>query len=113
MRLVFAPAKNKPHQEVQERISLLLWRKYTQTYVYDPVGNIKQMGHDGGANGSWTREYQYLYEDTTRPASNRLWRTWQGDPDWTSATAINTTGLPPSRGSVSLPPLKVRGILVS
>ena len=59
-------------------------RKYTQRYTYDPVGNIKRMRHEAGPNGSWTREYAYAYEDPAQPASNRLWRTWEGDPDWTA-----------------------------
>jgi len=40
-------------------------RNYTQSYQYDPVGNILQMIHAAGA-GSWTRIYEY---DNT---SNRL-----------------------------------------
>jgi RHS repeat-associated protein len=64
-------------------------RKYTQTYRYDPVGNLRLMGHDGGANGSWTRRYAYAFDDAAQPASNRLWRTWQGDPSWTSGNATN------------------------
>jgi RHS repeat-associated protein len=64
-------------------------RKYSQSYRYDPVGNIKEMSHDGGPTGSWTREYAYLFEDPAQSASNRLWRTWQGDPDWNGANAIN------------------------
>ncbi len=40
-------------------------RNYTQQYVYDEAGNIKQMQHIAAGN-SWTRDY--LYEDS----SNRL-----------------------------------------
>ena len=39
------------------------------------------------ANGTWTREYAYAFEDVAQSASNRLWRTWQGDPDWNSTNA--------------------------
>ena len=46
-------------------------RNYTQTYVYDSVGNIKQMQHVA-TNGNWTRHYEY--EDD----SNRLKKTRQG-----------------------------------
>lgn len=46
-------------------------RNYTQTYLYDSVGNIKQMKH-AAVNGSWTREYQYEADN------NRLKQTQQG-----------------------------------
>ncbi|MGD1044162.1 MAG: SpvB/TcaC N-terminal domain-containing protein [Bacteroidota bacterium] len=36
----------------------MAWRTYTQNYMYDEVGNIKQMKH--AANGvNWTRDYHY------------------------------------------------------
>lgn len=47
----------------------LSWRNYTQTYQYDPVGNILQNKHHA-TNGNWTRDYAYealnnrLYETT-------------------------------------------------
>lgn len=34
-------------------------RTYTQRYQYDGAGNIQQMRHEAGANGSWTRDYAY------------------------------------------------------
>ncbi|MFZ4427164.1 MAG: SpvB/TcaC N-terminal domain-containing protein [Saprospiraceae bacterium] len=34
-------------------------RVYTQYYRYDVVGNILQMRHEAGSNGSWTRDYAY------------------------------------------------------
>ncbi len=34
-------------------------RLYTQHYHYDAVGNIQQMRHEAGANGSWARDYNY------------------------------------------------------
>jgi RHS repeat-associated protein len=46
-------------------------RNYTQSYIYDSVGNIEQM-HHSAVNGTWTRHYEYA-ED-----SNRLERTWLG-----------------------------------
>ncbi|HKY40899.1 MAG TPA: RHS repeat-associated core domain-containing protein, partial [Polyangiaceae bacterium] len=44
---------------------------YSETYVYDPVGNIQQMAHVAGPSGSlgWTRNYQYA------TGSNRLLKT--------------------------------------
>jgi RHS repeat-associated protein len=51
-------------------------RNYTETYNYDPVGNIEQTRHVA-TSGSWTRHY----ESATN--SNRLLRTWEG---------TNTTG---------------------
>ncbi len=34
------------------------WRNYTQTYAYDPVGNILKMAHVA-LSGNWTRLYTY------------------------------------------------------
>lgn len=48
-------------------------RRYTQSYLYDGVGNILRIAHSDGDNG-WTRNYQYA-ED-----SNRLLATTLGDP---------------------------------
>jgi RHS repeat-associated protein len=44
---------------------------YSETYVYDQVGNIQQMAHVAGPSGSlgWTRNYQYATD------SNRLLKT--------------------------------------
>ena len=76
-------------------------RKHTQSYRYDAVGNIKRMRHEAGTNGGWTREYAYAYEDTAQPASNRLWRTWEGDADWNGGNAINkVTHLHDTHGSM-------------
>ena len=44
-------------------------RNYTQTYSYDPVGNIDQIRHVAGA-ASWTRNYVNALD------SNRVSRTW-------------------------------------
>jgi RHS repeat-associated protein len=64
-------------------------RIYTERYRYDQVGNIERMQHlapnIAGQSGSWTRYY------TPFPGSNQLWRTWYGDPDWTSNSAIDKT----------------------
>jgi RHS repeat-associated protein len=46
-------------------------RNYTQSYDYDPTGNLEQMKHVA-VNGSWTRHYETALD------SNRLLRTWQG-----------------------------------
>jgi RHS repeat-associated protein len=40
-------------------------RNYTQSYLYDAVGNILQMRHQAASN-NWTRNYNY------QPANNRL-----------------------------------------
>jgi RHS repeat-associated protein len=65
------------------------FRNYTQRYQYDAVGNILQMSHHTGGQGNWTRRYQYAFNDLQQPASNRLWRTWQGSGAWDSTTANN------------------------
>ena len=51
--------------------------RYTETYAYDPVGNIKTLHHSAGSHGRWTRRFQY---DDPSPleagqVSNRLSRT--------------------------------------
>lgn len=46
-------------------------RNYTQTYIYDPVGNFEQIRHVA-VTRSWTRNYQNALD------SNRLSLTWEG-----------------------------------
>jgi len=41
-------------------------REYSQSYFYDPVGNIDRMRHSANSNGGWTRQYHYA------PNNNRL-----------------------------------------
>ena len=53
------------------------FRNYGQTFHYDRVGNIEQVGHQAG-NGSWARDYAYAFDDPAQPASNRLWQTSEG-----------------------------------
>lgn len=54
-------------------------RKYTQTYLYDPVGNIDRMHHEAGT-GTWTLNYYYDI------ASNRLLQTWHGNDTLNAVT---------------------------
>lgn len=54
--------------------------RYVESYVYDSVGNIRQMDHrqrrgDGSPAGGWTRHYRYAEE------SNRLLETSRPDDD--------------------------------
>jgi RHS repeat-associated protein len=58
---------------------------YTETYVYDDVGNVESVGHPAGS-GSWTRLYGYDERSRIDPAegSNRL--------SWTSAPSPPATG---------------------
>jgi RHS repeat-associated protein len=72
-------------------------RKYTQTYAYDPAGNIKQVSHQAPTTGSWTRDYAYAFEDPTQQASNRLWQTWTGG---TNGRAIAVTYLHDLHGNM-------------
>ena len=46
-------------------------RNYTQSYLYDSVGNILQMKHQAAGN-NWTRDYNY------QAANNRLVNTQVG-----------------------------------
>jgi len=54
----------------------MAWRNYTQSYLYDGVGNILQMRHQAPA-GNWTRTYEY--ETNT----NRLQSTQVGGQTYT------------------------------
>lgn len=54
----------------------MAWRKYTQKYTYDCVGNIEQMQHIANG-GSWTRDYQY------ETVNNRLKSTRVGSDFYT------------------------------
>ena len=53
-------------------------RKYTQTYEYDLLGNIRVMRHryasQGGNGGGWTRHYRYAAELDPLDRTNRLLR---------------------------------------
>ena len=55
---------------------------YTETYSYDPLGNILAMAHRVGAQG-WTRRYSYAEASqiTATETGNRLTATsLPGDP---------------------------------
>jgi len=64
-------------------------RNYTQRYQYDPVGNFITVRHEPDGGNGWTRHYAYAFDDQTQPASNRLWRTWQGSDSWDGTNVIN------------------------
>lgn len=53
-------------------------RNYSQSYLYDAVGNIVQMRHQATGN-SWTRDYRY------QAANNRLIRTQVGGTTYSYA----------------------------
>ncbi|MES2675155.1 MAG: SpvB/TcaC N-terminal domain-containing protein [Pseudomonadota bacterium] len=93
-RLIAATGKENAlneneHIQVEENLPCVdpnSFRNYTQRYQYDAVGNILQMSHHFN-NTSRTRKYQYAFDDSTQPVSNRLWRTWQGSGGYMSTTA--------------------------
>ena len=58
-------------------------RNYTEEYEYDPVGNIQNLRHSAGPNGSFTRYYAYA------ASSNRLERTWEGNKNWNNSGATH------------------------
>lgn len=60
-------------------------RNYTQSYVYDAVGNFIQMKHLPSTGSGWTRGY------ATHLDSNRLYRTWYGATDWNNAASDQRT----------------------
>lgn len=54
----------------------MAWRKYTQKYAYDPVGNILETNHHA-VSGNWTRGYEYETDN------NRLHQTQVGGQTYT------------------------------
>lgn len=52
-------------------------RNYTETYSYDPVGNIEQLKHSASGGGGFTRTYAYD-EPNASPMNNRLTSTTVG-----------------------------------
>lgn len=69
-------------------------RNYTETYSYDPVGNITSVVH-AAANGNWTRAYAY-----GDPASNRLTSTTVG-------SAVSSYTHDPNGNIIGMPQLPV------
>ena len=59
------PAQGLPHPN--DRSAL---RRYTETYEYDTVGNIRRMTHSG-AEGSWSRTYDYAGDSNRLRATSR------------------------------------------
>jgi RHS repeat-associated protein len=68
-------------------------RRYSEAYQYDEVGNILNLIHQAGSNGSWNRNYTYTEPSLIEPAkqSNRLSHTTVG-----STTEVY--GYDPQRG---------------
>ena len=56
---------------------VMAMRLYTQRYQYDAVGNILQMKHEAGANGSWTRDYTYETQNNRLKTTTIGSRTYQ------------------------------------
>jgi RHS repeat-associated protein len=50
--------KDLPFLQTYNPADQMSWQNYTQSYQYDPAGNILQMKHVVGAGG-WQRDYQY------------------------------------------------------
>jgi RHS repeat-associated protein len=63
----------------------LIPRNYTQRFVYDEVGNFTTMNHLAGTGIGWTRNY------LTKPANNRLDRTWYGSTTGDAVTYYHDT----------------------
>jgi len=62
---------DQPFLQQYSQGNALGWRNYSQEYLYDHTGNLKQMKHVA-AGGNWTRDY------TTAANSNRLLSTTIG-----------------------------------
>jgi RHS repeat-associated protein len=66
-------------------------RNYTQIFTYDAGVNIRELQHQAGSLGSWTRDYAYALDDATQAASNRLWQTWTSGDKTTAITYSHDT----------------------
>ncbi len=66
-------------------------RTYTQSYAYDPVGNIVKMVHHANGTRVWVRDYSYA-EGNNRLESNS--RTGAPDAHYTYDAHGNMQGLP-------------------
>ncbi|MEU9559639.1 SpvB/TcaC N-terminal domain-containing protein [Streptomyces fumanus] len=56
-------------------------RAYTETYAYDPLGNLTVLRHRA-AQDLWTRRYRYAHQDDPADRTNRLLATSRpGDPE--------------------------------
>lgn len=75
-------------------------RTYTQSYLYDAVGNFLTMQHAPSAGTGWTRHYAYAFDDPGKAASNRLWRTWTNRPSWDGSRADSVSYRYDSHGSM-------------
>jgi RHS repeat-associated protein len=75
-------ATDAPRVNVQHRANGQAMGRYLQQYVYDEVGNLQQMIHQGTdpVNRGWTRTYQYNEQSQIDPGqiSNRLTSTTAG-----------------------------------
>src|SRR5262249_52959788 len=65
------PLASLPHANDAQAV-----RRYTETYVYDAVGNLLRMAHAAGGTmsnpGAWTRRDTHEEDAPERPVSNRL-----------------------------------------
>jgi RHS repeat-associated protein len=68
--------------EIPHRNDANALRNYTENYVYDFVGNIREMIHKNGQGTIWHRKYWYDATGSASPPTNRLFsNSMQGDPD--------------------------------
>lgn len=75
-------------------------RTYTQSYLYDAVGNFRTIQHSPSAGAGWTRRYAYAFDAANQPASNRLWRTWTNGSAWDGSRTDSVTYRYDSHGSM-------------
>lgn len=85
-----AAAGGQEHRPLAESLPCVAdntFRTYAQSYRYDAVGNILRMQHRA-RDGNWTRHCRHAFDDAAhQPASNRLWRTWEGSDQWSDGHA--------------------------
>jgi len=73
--------------------------RYTETYTWDPVGNLLKMHHQRIGGGAWARYYGVgglkpeTWDDSTTPYDTNSWRAHLGDTNWTGAPGNQMTNM--------------------
>jgi RHS repeat-associated protein len=82
-------------------------QRYTETYKYDPVGNILEFRHSGGEVERWIRRYQYAF-DSNRLLATRLPGEAANLPDYAATPGYGAKYTYDAHGNMTaMPHLKV------
>ncbi len=98
----FEPIEGIPFPNSPEAL-----QNYTEAYKYDPVGNILEFRHTGGAVERWVRRYQYAL-DSNRLLSTRLPGEATNLPDYAATPGYGAKYTYDDHGNMkAMPHLKV------